>query len=185
MAKQPSIKAAEREVLLKEYEFSQKTAENMENTIWQSSAVIGVGLFGSFLLIALRGTDSQPPWYIACVVGPIVFVLSLIWWLVARRWWSVQHAMFLRMRHIERRLGMHSLNYIGYLDHAELVPKEGLSATERTEIKERRERNLFLGVKDHQRKGVQEFIWVFPLLLLFAWMGYAIILFIVQVFCAG
>jgi hypothetical protein len=185
MAKRASAPGDDREVLLKEYEFSQLTAQSMENTIWQSSAVIGLGLIGSFLLIALRGEDSQPPWYVACLIAPTVFILSAIWWLVARRWWSVQHAMFIRMRHIERRLGMHSLNYVRYLDNAELMPSTGLSQAEKSELNERREKDIFPFIKDHQKRGVQEFIWIFPLLLVIVWLLYAAILFIVQTFGAG
>lgn len=181
MAKRSSSPSKDREILLKEYEFSQSTAENMESTIWQSSAIIGLGLIGSFLLIATRGEESQPPWYVACLIGPTVFVLSVIWWLVARRWWSVQHAMFMRMRHIERRLGMHSLNYVRYLDNPKLMPRTGLNQAEKKEINERREKDIFPFIKDHQKRGVQEFIWVFPLLLLGVWFLYAFILFIVQI----
>ncbi len=185
MAKQASPPSDDSNVLLKEYEFSQSTAEHMESTIWQSSAVIGLGLIGSFLLIALRGEASQPPWYVACLIGPTVFILSGIWWLVARRWWSVQHAVFMRMRHIEKRLGMHSLNYVRYLDNAELMPKSGLNQAEESELNERREKDIFLHIRDHQKRGVQEFIWIFPPLLLIVWLVYAAMLFVDQVFGAG
>lgn len=185
MAKRSTSPAVDPEVLLKEYEFSQSTAESMESVIWQSSTVIGLGLIGSFAIVALRGADSQPPWYVACLTGPTLFMLSLIWWLVARRWWSVQHAMFMRMRHSEKRLGIHSLNYIRYLDDASLMPASGLNEAETQELNARREKRILLGIKNHQKRGVQEFIWIFPILLLVIWLVYASMLFVDQVLIAG
>ena len=80
---------------------------------------------------------------------------------------------------------MHSLNYVRYLDNAELMPSTGLSQAEKSELNERREKDIFPFIKDHQKRGVQEFIWIFPLLLLIVWLLYAAILFIVQTFGAG
>ena len=185
MAKRQSSPRPTREILLKEYEFSQATAESMERTIWQSSAVIGLGLVGSFLLIALRGDDPQPPWYVACLIAPTIFILSGIWWLAARRWWSVQHAMFMRMRHIERRLGMHSLNYVRYLDDAKFIPKSGLNQDEKSEIAWRREKNILPFIKDHQKRGVQEFVWVFPFFMFLVWLVYAGILLLRTILGSG
>ena len=185
MAKKTSVPTDDREVLLKEYEFSQSTAQSMESAIWQSSSVIGLGLIGSFLLVALRGADSQPPWYVACLLAPIALIISGLWWLIARRWWSVQHAMFMRMRHIEKRLGMHSLNYVRYLDNVKFMPTSGLDQAEKDELNQRREKDIFPYIKDHQKRGVQEFIWVLPLLLFFIWFIYALILLVDQTIGAG
>jgi hypothetical protein len=173
MAKRRSTKRPSTETLLKEYEFSQSTAQSMERTIWQSSAIIGIGLMGSFILVASR---AEAPWYVGCLIGPIVFVVSGIWWFVARRWWSVQHAMFMRMRHIERKLGIHSLSYIQYLDNPNSIPRTGLTQLEKKDITARADKKVLLGLKDHQRQGVQEIMWPFPFVMLLAWIGFAVFL---------
>jgi hypothetical protein len=183
MAKQSDT--SREEVLLKEYEFCQSTAQSMESNIWQSSAVIGLGLIGSFILISMRAGTSQPPWYIACMIAPITLVISLLWWLIARRWWSVQHAMFFRMRHIERELGIHSLTYIKYLDHPELIEESKLSKNEKQELVERSSKRVLLGMKDHQRLGVQEVVWVLPILVFISWVIYAFVLLFASLFQAG
>ena len=138
-----------------------------EQTIHQGATV------GS---VALLGDDSQPPWYVACLIAPIVLILSGFWWLAARRWWSVQHAMFMRMRHIEKRLGMHSMNYVRYLDDAKYMPKTGLNQEEKREIAWRRDKDILPFIKDHQKRGVQEFVWIFPFFMFLVWLIYAGIL---------
>jgi hypothetical protein len=173
------------ETLLREYEASRLTAESMEKTIWQSSAVIGIGLVGSLVAVVLRGEDAQPPWFVGCLVGPLVSILSVMWWFVARRWWSVQHAMFIRMRHIERRLGIHSLNYIQYLDHPESVPGTGLNQAEREDLTARSDARFLKIFKAHQKQGVQEFMWLLPFVMLVAWLAYAVLLLIAGILAAG
>jgi hypothetical protein len=171
-----------REELLKEYEYCQKTAQSMERTIWQTGAAMSLGLVGSFLLIALRSPDDQPPWFLACLVGPFMAFISFIWWMAARRWWSVQHAMFMRMRHIERRLGLHSLWYVQYIDHPDILPTPGLSKEEMDDLKKRSSSKDILGIKRHQHWGVQATLWVLPIVLLVAWIFYGTVLFVAQIF---
>ena len=48
---------------------------------------------------------------------------------------------------------MHSLNYVRYLDNAELMPSTGLSQAEKSELNERREKDIFPFIKDHQKRG--------------------------------
>lgn len=84
--------------------------------------------------------------------------------------------MFMRMRHIEKRLGIHSLSYIRYLDDPTTIPRAGLTQEEKKEIKERAEKKALLIFKDHQKRGVQEIMWPFPFIMLVAWLGYAFFL---------
>jgi hypothetical protein len=184
MAKKSVQTSPTNEELLKEYEYCQKTAQSMERTIWQTGAAMSLGLVGSFLLIALRAPEDQPAWYFACLVGPFMALVALLWWFAARRWWSVQHAMFIRMRHVERRLGLHSLWYVQYIDHPDLIPESGLNKDEIADLKKRSSSRDRLGIRRHQHWGVQATLWVLPILLFAAWWIYSLVLLLTQIFGA-
>ncbi len=169
-----------REELLREYEFCQRTATSMEATIWQTAAAMSLGLVGAFLLVATREVASQPPWWAAALMGALSFGVSTIWWVVARRWWSVQHAMFYRMRHIERTLGLHSLRYVQYLDHPALLKTSTLAKSQIDELAARAAKANTVGIKDHQKLGPQSVLWLLPFLLAGIWGLYSLILLMVQ-----
>lgn len=163
--------------LLKEYEFCQNKAQSMEVTIWQTSAVIGIGLSGTFIYSGTRTIDNQLPWQIALIIGFFISLLTILWWFTSRRWWSIQHAMFLRMRHIEDELGLKSNNYIKFLDHPENIPSETLPEYQVAEIKNCAQKKPCLG---HQKYGVQQVLRFFPWLVCLSWLAYTIILFHLQ-----
>ena len=149
----------------------------MESTIWQTSAAIGIGLSGTFLYFGTRTIDNQPPWQIALIIGVFISLLIVMWWFTARRWWSIQHAMFMRMRHIENELSLHSLNYIQYLDRPEIIPSDKLPEYQRSEIKERACKRECLG---HQRYGVQQVLRFFPWLACLSWLAFTMFLVFTQ-----
>lgn len=155
------------ETLWHEYESCQKATQSLESIIWQTSGVIGIGSIGSLILIANRVDTEHPSPFIVAVIGLFVVFASTIWWFMARRWWSIQHSLFMRMRHIEKRLGIHATRYLQYLDDPSTLSAKDLLATEIEELKNRAEkRGLFA---PHQRIGVQSVLWLLPVITLFAW----------------
>jgi hypothetical protein len=108
----------EKTVLLKEYELCQDAAQSLESTIWQTSAAIGIGSIGAFI-VAVNGGFN---WLTAAIVGGVIVAINFIWWGMAQRWWSIQHTKFCRMRHIEKLVGLYQIRYLDYLD-ALLDPK--------------------------------------------------------------
>jgi len=162
--------------LLAEYDYCHRTVSLMETTIWQTGAAMSLGLTGAFLLVTVRGPDTQPRWWVAMFAGLLSYAVSTVWWFVARRWWSIQHAMFLRMRHIERALGLHSFWYIQYLDHPELLKAIRLPKADEADILRRASNTNSIGIRDHQKTGPQSLIWILPFLLLGVWWLYAIAL---------
>ena len=158
-----------RKELLKEYEFCQNTAQRMEATIWQTNAAMGIGFIGTLLLIGIRSINQQPPWPVAAMIGVFSTALSIIWWFMAKRWWSIQHAMFLRMRHIEEDLGLHSARYVNYLDFPCTIPSSGLTKKQIKDLKERSGKRTIVG---HQKLGVQKVLVAFPFMIAIAWVIY-------------
>ncbi len=159
--------------LIKEYELCQKSAHDLDVTIWQTSTAFGLGIIGTFILVANHPANQQPPFMIAMLIFIFSFFLSLVWLAMARRWWSIQHSIFIRMRHIEEDLGLYKVRYLAYLDDPAPLPINGLSQTRLTELNDRRTRNRF-GIPVHQRWGVQDSTMLIPFLVILCWAIYLI-----------
>jgi hypothetical protein len=77
----------------------------------------------------------------------------------------------MRMRHIEKALGIHAVNYLRYLDNSTTLDNSGLSAEDAAEIATRRvERRIGLPV--HPRLGVQDVLTFLPIVTLVVWALY-------------
>lgn len=157
-------------MLLKEYELCQKAAQGLEATIWQASGALGVGMIGTFVLVAGRAQDEQPPWQVAGVIGLSVLLVSIVWFFIARRWWSIQQAYFIRMRHIEEELGLYAVRYLRFLDDPGTLAGSGLCEAHASEL-ERRARSRKV-LPAHQRWGIQWILSFLPLIVLLTWGAY-------------
>jgi hypothetical protein len=157
--------------LLKEYELCQADAQDLESTVWRTGAVIGIGSIGTLIVVANHPSQGQPPWQVAAIIGALVFLTSIIWWYIARRWWSIQHAFFMRMRHIEEQLGLYQARYIQYLDDPSKLPSSGLPSEHADEIRRRAKRREGL-LRVHQRRGIQGTLMFLPVVILIPWAVY-------------
>src|SRR5262245_46466370 len=88
---QPNTGKEYTDKLWREYEICQKAAQTLESIIWQTSGVIGIGSIGTLVLVVNRPDKDQPSWRVALIIGLSIFLLSIIWLFMARRWWSIQH----------------------------------------------------------------------------------------------
>jgi len=96
--------------LMEEYKLCQAKASNLSDNIWKTASFFSIGsLAGIFSL-----TKDTPLWLMPIAT---LFALSVLftWWRFAQRWWSIEHTLYLRMRHIERELGLKTNLYIKYL----------------------------------------------------------------------
>ena len=153
------------EKLFKEYELCQDTVRRTESTIWKTSAAIGIGSLGPLILFATQ--KEKPDWQTTFIIGILVFSAALTWWFIARRWWDVQHATLLRMRHIEEELHLYAVRYVHHKDKKlQLVP-DGFYLTK----EHIQELNGIGDTKSHLR-GVQDWLKLFPFFLLISWLEY-------------
>jgi hypothetical protein len=164
-------------LLLKEYELCQNAAQSLESTIWQTSAVIGIGSLGSLALVAKERLN----WLPAVIIGFVAIFASCTWWRMARRWWSIQHTKFYRMRHIERDIDFYQVRYLDYLDALEPLkePKSDETESKKAELKKK----LLPSIPDiqedldrlsdkHQSTGTQSILKCFRCINLIAWAVY-------------
>jgi hypothetical protein len=158
------------DALLKEYELCQKAAQGLEATIWQTSGAMGIGLIGTLILVANRVENEQPPWQVAVVIGLFVSLISFVWLFMAGRWWSVQHAYFIRMRHIEEQLGLYAVRYLHFLDNPSALAGSGLCEEHASELVNRARQGRILPT--HQRLGVRRILRPLPFIVLITWAIY-------------
>lgn len=161
------------EILQKEYEWCQGSAQSLESTIWQTSAVIGLGTIASFIAVVPQNSLG---WKEILATGILINSAFWIWWTMARRWWSIQQAYFIRMRHIEEDLkGIYKMRYVHYLDNPSALRESQLSRVRKKELYDRAHKRVLEGTFSvHQRKGLQDFVWILPLANTLIWLLYFI-----------
>jgi hypothetical protein len=157
----------DRDKLLEEYKLCQDTVTRLEETVWKTSTAMGLGSFGS--LVALISLNQRPKQSSILILGLLVFFTSLIWWFMAKRWWNIQHATFLRMKHIEESLHFFQVSYIYHKDRKlNLCDKSKGFDIPDSHIEELNK----LDRKFH-RWGVQSWLRLLPFLILYSWVSYA------------
>lgn len=180
--------------LLKEYELCQDAAQSLESTIWQTGAAIGLGSIGTIVLAANVGID----WFVGLIVGSAIIASTVVWWYMARRWWSIQQTKYCRMLDIEHAIGLYQTRYLKYLD--ELLDPQQTETVDRLRetllppgcashpekdcaSREKLGTSSKSGLaKRHQRRGTQAIlIWLLPINIVL-WSLYVFYLFFVWVF---
>ncbi|OFW64866.1 MAG: hypothetical protein A2Y74_09225 [Actinobacteria bacterium RBG_13_63_9] len=166
--------------LLKEYELCQSSAQSLEATVWQSAGLIGLVSIGTLALMA-TSTPSVVP---ALAVGSLSTASSIMWWAMAKRWWSIQHAKFRRMRHIEATFQTPGqMHYISFLDHLHSDRKSAPLKAEDPRVVAFAEQYSLqiaqaksLAELQYHRRGPMEILKYFPALTALAWAVYVLVL---------
>ena len=176
-------KAETIDALLKEYELCQSSAYSLEQVIWQTSAVLGLGSIGALLAVAA----NRPMILVALPIAALSVASSFLWWRVANRWWTIEHLKFARMRHIESELSViRQTTYVKYLDDLNdtLAAAHALPASKDAEQIRRRLRQTLrmpaplardIEALDYQRAGPKEILRSLPRIILGAWLVYLIV----------
>ena len=165
----PHPNQSTRAELLKEYELCQANARGLDAQIWQTAGVLGFLAIGG--LGAVAGQSLSVP--VVIIIGLLVSTMSHLWLRMARRWWSVQHAFFMRMRHIEATLGLYQVRYVGFLDNIDGLDATPLSETFKAEIRARSHKRDD-GGKAHEKEGVRRTLEKLPCLDSAAWFLYGL-----------
>ena len=168
---QNKISPERRSELLEEYKICNKNASEMDQLIWNSSKILGIGSLGSILISSFSLDKGNITPQQILILGFFIVASTWIWWGIAKRWWDVQHTAYQRMRDIEKVLGYGMARYIsckeGRLDADSLFFPEG-------EYKYIDKEKLQYSRK-FKKGGVQAWMRYFPPLVTITWILFFII----------
>jgi hypothetical protein len=115
--KQPDLRI---QALLKEYELSRTNADHLEDSIWNTAAILVTGSIAGMAL--LGGTIPESPGFYDYLLRAAIGALSIIlvyWWKsMASVWYFIQNMLYYRIVEIEEELDLYSESYIIYIDKA-------------------------------------------------------------------
>lgn len=108
------------QALLKEYDLSYNNANHLENSIWNTAAILVTGSIAGLAL--LGGTIPVSPrpydYLLRAAIGALSIILVYWWKKMASVWYFIQNMLYFRIVEIEEELDLYSESYISYLDRA-------------------------------------------------------------------
>jgi hypothetical protein len=108
------------QVLLKEYELSRTNAEHLEDSIWNTAAILVTGSIAGLALLGGTIPDSPKPYdyLLRAAIGALSIILVFWWKKMASVWYFIQNMLYFRIVEIEEELDLYSESYITYIDKA-------------------------------------------------------------------
>lgn len=116
----PTLSDSRVQALLVEYRRSSDNASHLEDSIWNTAAVLVTGSIAGLALIGGNIPDSPRPYdyVLRAAIGVISIVLVFWWKKMSSVWYSVQNILYFRIVEIEEELDLYSESYIIYSDKA-------------------------------------------------------------------
>lgn len=93
------------ERLLQEYQICREEVLRLDDNIWKTATILGIGSVIAFIKIISIRIDPLDHFIITLLSGILIIVVYLVWWRFARRWWSIQELKLLRMTEIDDEIG--------------------------------------------------------------------------------
>lgn len=108
------------QALLKEYELSRTNADHLEDSIWNTAAILVTGSIAGLALLGGTIPDSPRPYdyLLRAAIGALSIILVYWWKKMASVWYFIQNILFFRIVEIEEELDLYSESYINYIDKA-------------------------------------------------------------------
>lgn len=108
------------QALLAEYGRSSDNASHLEDSIWNTAAVLVTGSIAGLALLGGNLPESPRPYdyLLRAAIGAFSIVLVFWWKKMASVWYFVQNMLYFRIVEIEEELDMYSESYIIYIDKA-------------------------------------------------------------------
>lgn len=116
------------QALLKEYELSKSNADHLEESIWNTAAVLVTGSIAGMALLGGTIPDDPRPYdyLLRASVGALSVILVYWWKKMASVWYFIQNMLYYRVVEIEEELDLYSERYILFIDRVsrgEKVPE--------------------------------------------------------------
>jgi hypothetical protein len=116
----PTLSDNRVQALLKEYELSSNNALQLEDSIWNTAAVLVTGSIAGLALLGGTIPNSPRPYdfLLRAAIGALSIVLVYWWKKMASVWYFIQNMLYYRIVEIEEELDLYSERYISYIDRA-------------------------------------------------------------------
>lgn len=108
------------QALLTEYQLSRANADHLEDSIWNTAAILVTGSIAGLALLGGTVPESPRPYdyLLRAAIGALSIVLIYWWKRMASVWYFIQNMLYFRIVEIEEELDLYSESYINYLDRA-------------------------------------------------------------------
>ncbi len=164
--------------LLEEYKICQEKTTSLSGNIWKTAIAFGIGSIAGIITLA-KSSQSFPenlrPWLLI-VLSLLAAMVLLVWKRFAYRWWSIQHAMFRRMEHIERMSKLRTDLYIGYLDkRVEFTEDESQQSYHKPYLHHELVEDLKMLRDNHEIRGIQPVMWLAIEVNIAAWIVFVVL----------
>lgn len=160
-------KEKSRDYLIDEYKIACTQVERLENTIWNSASIVGIGNIASFLISV--NIDTNHNFITFLEIGFLSTALTWVWWNIIKRWWDIQHTIILRMRHIEKRTKLRIDTYIGIRDD---TVDPWLFDITKKELGESDFAELLMHDPKFKKRGVRKATRFIPYTVTFTWVSF-------------
>jgi len=97
--------------LLEEYKLCQQKAKDLENNVWKTAGILGVGSVTG--IIALNNSTH----FLTILLSLFAIAIILIWKRLVLRWLSIQQVLLRRMQKIEKQSQLKTNLYVSLCDH--------------------------------------------------------------------
>ena len=95
----------EYKALIDEYKMCREDAARLEANIWKTSTILGLSSVTGLILKLNQNVASKDHFFLISAIAFFMITASLVWWRLSRRWWSIQHVKYNRMKVLEGKLG--------------------------------------------------------------------------------
>lgn len=155
-------------LLMEEYKACQQALQDKDKSIWQTFGILGAGTMASLALVVREPSPSAEG---ALALGLLTTGAAFAWWVMANRWWQLEHTDLLRMRHIERELATTCgaplrVHYADIRDGGALPALSGVPKADWDRIPLHR----------HRWYGIQNVMRLFPFVIAVIWGLYIALL---------
>jgi len=116
----PTLSDTRIQALLVEYRRSSDNASHLEDSIWNTAAVLVTGSIAGLALLGGNIPDTPRPYdyLLRAAIGALSIILVFWWKKMASVWYFVQNMLYFRIVEIEEELDLYSESYIIYIDKA-------------------------------------------------------------------
>lgn len=112
---------SEFKAFIEEYKICVSEVSRLEGQIWKASSHLGIFSGAAILLKSVPTFPNKDNFYTTFAIAILMITISLVWWRLSRRWWSIQHVKLKRINEIEEKIGFSQSTAVKLTDKAKMA----------------------------------------------------------------